>query len=42
MTRPREARVVTAVLAASALNDFLQTGFSWACARSNQSGTQSG
>ena len=35
VTRPREAKVVTAVLATSALNDFLQTGFTWACARSN-------
>jgi len=35
VTRPREAKVVTAVLAASALNDFLQTGFTWACARAN-------
>ena len=34
--RPREAKVVTAVLAASALNDFLQTGFTWACARANE------
>jgi hypothetical protein len=32
VTRPREAKVVTAVLATSALNDFLQTGFTWACA----------
>ena len=37
VTRPREARVVTAVLASSALNDFLQTGFSWACAQTNRS-----
>jgi hypothetical protein len=35
VSRPREARVVTAVLATSALNDFLQTGFSWACAAAN-------
>lgn len=34
-TRPREARVVTAVLATSALNDFLQTGFTLLCARSD-------
>jgi hypothetical protein len=40
-TRPREARVVTAVLATSALNDFLQTGFSWLCARSNLADRQS-
>ena len=35
VTRPREGKVVTAVLATSALNDFLQTGFTWACARAN-------
>jgi hypothetical protein len=35
VTRPREARVVTSVLATSALNDFLQTGFTLLCARSN-------
>src|SRR3954464_5658578 len=35
VTRPREAKVVTAVLATSALNDFLQTGFAWACAQTN-------
>jgi hypothetical protein len=35
VTRPREAKVVTAVLATSALNDFLQTGFTWACARAD-------
>jgi hypothetical protein len=39
--RPREARVVTAVLATSALNDFLQTGFSWACAEANAKDRQS-
>jgi hypothetical protein len=36
VTRPREAKVVTAVLATTALNDFLQTGFTWACARANE------
>ena len=36
VTRPREARVVTAVLATSAVNDFLQTGFAWMCARANE------
>jgi len=36
VARPREARVVTAVLATSALNDFLQSGFSALCAASNQ------
>jgi Protein of unknown function (DUF1360) len=35
VTRPREARVVSAVLGASALNDWAQTGFNWACAKSN-------
>jgi Protein of unknown function (DUF1360) len=35
VTRPREAKVVTAVLATSAVNDFLQTGFAWMCARAN-------
>jgi len=42
VTRPREARVVTAVLATSALNDFLQTGFNWACAAANARARQSG
>lgn len=40
ITRPREARVVTAVLATSALNDFLQTGFTFLCARANQTAAQ--
>src|SRR4051794_20702330 len=35
VARPREARVVTAVLATSALNDFLHAGFSLACAHAN-------
>lgn len=35
VTRPREARVVSAVLAASAVNDFAQAGFNWVCAKSN-------
>jgi hypothetical protein len=35
VTRPREAKVVTAVLATSAVNDFLHAGFAWVCARSN-------
>ena len=35
VTRPREARVVTSVLATSALNDFLQAGFSALCERSS-------
>jgi hypothetical protein len=33
--RPREARVVNAVLGASAVNDWTQAGFSWLCAKSN-------
>jgi len=35
VTRPREARVVSAVLGASAINDWAQTGFNWACSKSN-------
>jgi hypothetical protein len=35
VTRPREARVVNVVLGASAVNDFLQSGFTWLCARAN-------
>jgi hypothetical protein len=35
VTRPREARVVSAVLGASAVNDWTQAGFNWVCARSN-------
>lgn len=35
VTRPREARVVSAVLGASAVNDWTQAGFNWLCARSN-------
>ena len=35
VTRPAEARVVTAVLATSALNDWLQSGFSALCATSD-------
>ena len=42
VTRPREAKVVTAVLATSALNDFLQTGFTWACEQSNRASTAAG
>jgi hypothetical protein len=41
VTRPREAKVVAAVLATSALNDFLQTGFNWACAAANRAADQS-
>jgi Protein of unknown function (DUF1360) len=35
VTRPREARVVNAVLGASAVNDVLQTAFTWLCGRAN-------
>jgi hypothetical protein len=35
LTRPREARVVTALLGTSAINDFLQTGFTRMCAQAN-------
>jgi hypothetical protein len=35
VTRPREARVVTTVLGASAINDFAQAGFTWLCTRAN-------
>jgi hypothetical protein len=35
VARPREARLVTAVLGASAINDFLQTGFTRMCAQAN-------
>jgi hypothetical protein len=35
VARPREARVVSAVLGASAVNDWAQTGFNWMCAKSN-------
>ena len=31
--RPREARVVTTVLGASAVNDVAQTSFTWLCAK---------
>jgi hypothetical protein len=42
LTRPREARVVTAVLGASAVNDFLQTGFTRMCAQANIAQEQAG
>ncbi|HEU4979073.1 MAG TPA: DUF1360 domain-containing protein [Solirubrobacteraceae bacterium] len=35
VTRPREARVVNAVLGASAVNDAAQAAFNWLCARAN-------
>jgi hypothetical protein len=34
MAAPETGQTVTAVLAASAGNDFLQSGFSWLCAKS--------
>jgi hypothetical protein len=33
---PAAGRVVTTVLATSAVNDFLQTGFTWLCSESNR------
>ena len=35
LTRPREARVVTALLGTSAVNDFLHAGFTHLCAAGN-------
>jgi hypothetical protein len=35
LSRPREARVLTALLGTSAVNDFLQTGFTRMCAEAN-------
>jgi len=35
VARPREARMVSTVLGVSATNDFLHTGFSFLCARTN-------
>lgn len=35
LTHPRQSRVVTALLGASAVNDFAQAGFTWAQARTN-------
>jgi uncharacterized protein DUF1360 len=35
VTRPREARVVNVVLGASAVNDVLQSSFTWLCTRAN-------
>jgi len=37
--RPREARLVAGVLATSAINDFLQCGFSWLTSCANRSET---
>jgi len=33
--RPREARIVTALLGTSAVNDWLQAGFAYVCAQGN-------
>ena len=35
LTRPREARVITAILGTSAINDWMQTGFTRLCAEAN-------
>ena len=35
LTRPREARVITAILGTSAINDWMQTGFTRLCAQAN-------
>jgi hypothetical protein len=35
LARPREARVVAALLGTSAVNDFLQAGFTYVCAQGN-------
>ena len=35
VTHPRESRLVTALLGASAVNDFAQAGFTWAQARTD-------
>jgi hypothetical protein len=35
LARPREARVVTTLLGASAVNDWLQAGFTYVCAQGN-------
>jgi len=35
LKRPREARVVMVMLGTSAVNDWLQTGFTYVCARGN-------
>jgi hypothetical protein len=37
VARPREARVITTVLGASAVNDAAQAAFSWLCGRANAS-----
>jgi hypothetical protein len=40
VTHPREARVVNAVLGASAINDVAQAGFTWLCTRANAGDTR--
>lgn len=42
VVRPREGRIVAAILATSAINDLLQSGFTLLCAKANatQSGAQ--
>ena len=35
LKRPREARVLTAILGTSAVNDWMQSGFSLLCAKGN-------
>jgi hypothetical protein len=37
---PVQGRVVTTVLATSAANDFMQTGFTWLCSKSNTAVTR--
>ena len=39
---PAAGRTVTAALAASALNDFMQAGFRWVCARANVASEEEG
>jgi hypothetical protein len=41
VTHPREARVVNAVLGASAINDVAQAGFTWLCSRADARATPS-
>jgi len=36
LVNPPAGRTVSAVLAASATNDFLQAGFSWVCGEANR------
>jgi hypothetical protein len=40
VTRPREARVVTAVLATAAINDWLQAGFTAVCREASGAGVR--